>query len=317
MRAQDVQDNLIVPVEATESAELLPFLAALVAQGRLSRIIVDEAHLILAHHHFRDIMNTLTWVGKVGVPVVVQSATIPPSILPHLFAKLGITQYRTCREATPRPNISYRFVTDPFPRRELKHIYDRHMSAHGKMLIFCNDKVTAKDIATSFGIDFVDGTHSSDEIELTLSKLRDGTRRAVACTTVLGVALDVADVNLVVHLGCPYNALGFSQETGRGGRRVGTMSTSIVLLEPNFACHRIPSPDYPGTRLMYDLASNSNLCRHFLLTLYIDGAGKTCSMMQWVSNMCDVCARHSTMLRQDIPKVVYSSDLILPYLVRQ
>ncbi|KAF7966152.1 hypothetical protein HWV62_39780, partial [Athelia sp. TMB] len=280
MRAQDVPDNLIVPVESTESAELLPFLGVLVTQGRLSRIIVDEAHLILAHHHFRGVMNTLTWVGKVGVPVVVQSATLPPSILPHLFAKLGISQYRTCREATPRPNISYNFVTDPFPRQELKRIYERHMAGEGKMLIFCNDKSTAKEIATGFGIDFADGTHSSEEIEVILSKLRDGTRRAIASTTVLGVALDVADVNLVVHLGCPYNALGFSQETGRGGRRAGTMATSIVLLEPNLSCRRFPSPDYSGGRLMYDLAMNRNLCRRFLLTLYVDGVGTTCSMME-------------------------------------
>lgn len=317
MGLQDIPDNLIVVLETTLSDTFKGYITNLHHLQRLARIVVDEAHLILAHSHFRPVMNRLTWVGTVGVPVIVQSATIPPSILSHLFAKLGVSVYRTCREPTPRPNIRYTVVTVPNAQVEVIRLWQKALSGTGKTLIFCSDKDTVNRLSAILQIPKCTGADDAVDTAAVLSKLRAGTIRGIVCTIVLGVALDVPNVDLIIHYGCPFNMVGYSQETGRGGRSPDTFATSVVILEPNRRPHTVHEPDYMGTRLMQRHVEDNDLCRNWMMSSFNDGIGVTCSMMSRVANLCDVCERQLSLPFGETVDVEYSSDLILPYLIRQ
>lgn len=307
--------NIIVVLETTLSEHLQAFFRRLVDSRLLSRIIIDEAHLLIAHQGFRSVMLGLAWVGKLGVPVVIQSATIPPSVLPHLFQMLGVTQYHVCREPTSRPNISYRVVTVASPEHEIERLVNIALAGHGKMLIFCTSKEIVERLASKLHIRPCTGLTTAEHLSTLFRDLRQGTIRVVISTTVLGVALDVPEVDTVVHLGCPFNMVGYTQEAGRGGRGVGTMSTSIIVLGRQLIPHKIPETDYMGVRLIYDHVLNTTRCRQWMPSLFNDGVGMTCTMMALVSNLCDVCERNSRLA--NFEDIEYSDAMILPYLVRQ
>lgn len=317
MGLEDVPDNLLIVLETALSDNFKHYLTELSHLHRLARIVVDEAHLILAHSHFRPVMNSLAWVGKVGVPVIVQSATIPPSILSHLFAKLGVSMYHICREPTPRPNIRYTVVTVPNAQLEVIRLWQEALLGTGKTLIFCIDKQTATRLSAVLNIPKCTGEEDAAATTAVLSRLRDGTIRGIVCTIVLGVALDVPDVDLIIHNGCPYNMVGYSQETGRGGRAPDTFAKSVVILERNRQPHTVHEPDYMGTLLMQHHVENHTLCRNWMMSSFNDGIGVTCSMMSRVANLCDVCERQLSLPSDRAVVVEYSSDLIAPYLIRQ
>lgn len=313
MDSQDAPDILLVVMETSSSDGFRLHLEQLVQANRLARVIIDEAHLILAHCHFRPVMNTLTWVGALGVPAIVQSATIPPSILPHLFAKVGVTHYTICREPTPRPNVAFKVQTVDDVDSHIARIWAARNVAPLTTLFFCSSEDVVKRLAKSLRIEPCYAALGNDANSALLSRLRNGSIRGIITTPVLGVALDVPDVSLVVHRGCPFNMLGYIQESGRSGRNPDGFATSLVLLERNFSPHKVQEPDYAGTRLMDDHIRNDTHCRHWMITLFNDGVGMTCTMMPWISNLCDVCERQVDSL---VP-VEYSSDMILPYLLGQ
>lgn len=315
MSISNMPTNIIVALETTSFDTLQAFLRRLTDSNLLARIIIDEAHLLVAHQHFRDVMLTLDWVGKLGVPVIIQSATIPPSVLPHLFQMLGVTQYQVCRERTSRSNISYRVVKVAVPERELERLVQHTMAGHGKMLVFCTSQESVKRLAAQFHISPCTGSTSPVDLNALLQDLRQGIIRVVISTPVLGVALDVPEVDTVVHLGCPFSMVGYIQEAGRGGRGPGTMSTSIVLLPERPLPHKVPATDYMGVRLVFDHVLNTTLCRQWMPSLFNDGIGMTCTMMGTVANLCDVCERNSRL--PNVQEVEYSDAMILPYLVRQ
>lgn len=318
MGIEDVPDNLVIVLEVSQSDSFKSYIRDLAARGKLARIVFDEAHLLLGHQHFRDIMQQLSWIGSVGVPVIIQSATIPPSILPHVFSKLGVVQYHVCREPTSRSNISYQVVRVSSADREVKRLWDLGGCRNGKTLIFCHSKAKVEQIARECDIPHCNGTMKAEEITTLLSQLREGKIRGIVSTTVLGVALNVPDVDLIIHHGCPYNMVGYSQETGRGGRGSNTFATSIVILDPSMTPHNIVEPDYMGIRLVQDHVLDETRCRHWMLALFNDGIGMTCSMMPWITHLCDVCERESRLPTPARAVIVeYSNDAILPYLISQ
>src|SRR5262249_49777310 len=102
--------HILVSVENADLDSFLRYIMKLVADGRIARIIVDEAHLVLLHELFREVMNTLHWAGAQGVQIVLLSATVPPSLEGELFNKFGVKVYTVCRTRTSRPNLSYNVI---------------------------------------------------------------------------------------------------------------------------------------------------------------------------------------------------------------
>src|SRR5258708_20103272 len=61
---------LLVAVESCTWADLQHYISTLVRLGRLARIVVDEAHLLLKHETFRPCMTVLSFLGTHPVSMV-------------------------------------------------------------------------------------------------------------------------------------------------------------------------------------------------------------------------------------------------------
>jgi hypothetical protein len=291
--------NILVTIEHCDTFIFHEFVSRLVASRRLSRIVIDEPHLALTHDTFRDIMGTLQWLGSMDCQIALLSATVPPSLVEALFAKFGITQYVVCREKTSRPNISFNVIRSYTPRKTLDDKVREVLAKAGtdKAIIFCRSREEAESTAKQLGFPCCHGYMTKEEIEVIVKQLRAGEVRAIVCTTVLGVSLDVEDIAWAFHLDYPYDMMSFIQESGRAGRTPGMPAFSYVII-PQYSYPQYPKPDRFGAKLIHDWAANTTYCRRWLMQLFNDGVAEPCSMMVGISHMCDVC-KAAQLIRPD------------------
>jgi hypothetical protein len=283
--------HILVAVESTNWTEFKNFIRILVRDGRLARIIIDEAHLVLTHASFRDIMHLLQWLGQQSVQIVLQSASIPPRLEPALCAKFALTNYVSCRGETCRSNISYNVIHTHSVTATLDKMVRAALagSEDAKVMIYCRSQAAAEATAARLSIGLCHGNMTSEEVNKVLGRLRAGEIRAIASTTILGAALDVPEVSHVFHEDYPYDVISFAQESGRCGRRNGDKGYSYVIVEtgarnPNGAEQRPFGGD-----LIYAWANDDVICRRWFMQVYNDGFGRPCSMMTGTSHLCDNC----------------------------
>jgi superfamily II DNA helicase RecQ len=310
---------LLVTIETTQSANFHKYMQQLSMSDRLARIIVDEAHLALTHDSFRSVMGTLQWLGSRSIQIVLQTATLPPSLEADLFNVFGISTYLVSRSATCRPNISYTIKrckrADMATTLAAEFTEAMAMSTTNRVMIFCLSKMDAENTAAQLGIPYCHSEMSQDAIDNLLHGFRAGQVRGIASTSLLGVGLDVPGVTHVFHLDYPRDVLSFAQETGRLGRDSGTpRAWSIVIAPHDSSKPKFPEPDRFGARLLRDAIDNRTLCRRLMVQMFIDGAAEPCSMMERQANLCDNCIEASMTVPERGADSVFPTTLIARYL---
>ena len=104
-------DLLFVAVEQAVEPAFLNHLQIMHGMGILKRIVMDEAHVSLTHRNFRPDMEKLVIVMRtVPVPVLLLTATMPPSMELDLRIALACSVWEVIRAETTRPEIGYEVV---------------------------------------------------------------------------------------------------------------------------------------------------------------------------------------------------------------
>jgi superfamily II DNA helicase RecQ len=102
---------LILPIEHLPKA--LPMLKSLAINHKLSRVVFDEGHVLVHWANFRFICMHAKIASSLSVPIVLLSASVPPSMVHQLSAVLGLQFQKILRPLhTWRPNIIYGFHSD-------------------------------------------------------------------------------------------------------------------------------------------------------------------------------------------------------------
>src|ERR1700733_9088551 len=164
MSALHAPSAIIVAIDSTHWEVFQDFIRKLHANGRLARIIVDEAHLALEHESFRPVMHQLKWMGSSGMQIILQTATLPPTQEQQLLDIFGITMCHISRTETPRPNISYNVIRaasanlDIAVGEEYKKAIE--YSENNRVLIFCRSKSDARNTARLLDIPHCDADMS-------------------------------------------------------------------------------------------------------------------------------------------------------------
>jgi superfamily II DNA or RNA helicase len=295
--------NLLVTIEATESERFHQFLLQLNQEGRLARVILDEAHLILTHDDFRPVMSTLTWLGEQAIQLVLLTATLPPALQTKLFQAVSLTGPLLLRLPTPRPNISFRVVRVPAKEDLEPHVVNVHQQAlveGDKILIFCSSRSLVDSYSQTLGVPGLHAQYSSEEIHDTIARFRAGEVRTIVATCILGVGLDVPAVTHVIHAGLPYDVISFAQEVGRLGRDKDTRKAwSVVVSHPN-QFRKEPQEDLYGGKLMMEWFRDDRTCRRIALQTFLDGHAVPCAMLGPDVHLCDNCETKSQETFEDI-----------------
>jgi superfamily II DNA or RNA helicase len=246
---------VIASVEHVLTDQYRIFVAELVRCGKLSRVVVDEAHLIPMWASFRSSLKSLaTFVRPPGitVPVVMLTATAPPALVPLMTEMCGVSRYQVVRAASYRPNISYRVERQPgaagsitFYMRAAGKVLEtiekyRSDSAHSRVIVYMQTRAAVDTLcsilcceASTAAYRYHAGMANEDRVraQKAWADNVDGAERfkVMVATSAFGTGIDYPSIRAVVHVEGARSLLEFIQESGRAGRD-GHAAESIVLL---------------------------------------------------------------------------------------
>jgi superfamily II DNA helicase RecQ len=304
---------IIVAIDSTSWEVFQDFMRKLQANNRLARIIVDEAHLALEHESFRPVMGLLKWIGGLGVQIVLQTATLPPTQEQALLNIFGITMCHVSHTETPRPNISYNVVRAAGANLDtaVSEAYQKAIgySETNRVLIFCRSKADARHTTQMLNIPHCDADMSQDEINALLGSFWNGSQRAISSTSILGVGLDIQHMTHVIHRDYPANVVSFVQEVGRLGHDEATEKAWSIVVLPALDTKSIQEDGF-GALLIRISLNNSDHCHRLLIQMYLDGVAEPCTLMEGRVHMCDVCEAKSRTKPATFERLVFPSGLM-------
>ena len=255
---------ILVSVEKAVTHSFMEFLNRLANLGRLSRIVIEEAHLALTAANYRPQFKKLGAIRpSAPTPFTMVTASLPPTMERLLSSSLG-SQFQVLRSSTTRPNLKYGVV----PVEE----YDEHFSPQGSArvrrvqlcavelmrrtlprhladnedsrgILFCPTKAECEAVSEmlhskSISSCFYHGGMNRTARSKAEGMWRGGKSLVMCATSAFGVGIDYSDVAVVMHLGHSNSLLDYSQESGRCGRG-GKVSACIVVADDHYSAAKI------------------------------------------------------------------------------
>ncbi|MGF3054444.1 DNA helicase RecQ [Microbacterium sp. YY-03] len=202
-----------------------PATRALIAQGTLSVIAIDEAHCVSQWgHDFRPDYLALGDLGDAfpGVPRMALTATATRATHAEITERLHLGQAAHFVSSFDRPNIQYRIAAKTDARKQLvAFIRSQPEGVVGIVYALSRKQVeqTAEHLRAQ-GIDALPyhaGLPADVRARHQSRFLREDGVVMVA-TIAFGMGIDKPDVRFVAHIDLPKSVEGYYQETGRAGR---------------------------------------------------------------------------------------------------
>ena len=287
--------QLLVAVENCSWPDLHAYITTLVRLGRLSRVVVDEAHLLEKHRTFRPCMATLEFLGGLAISIVLMTATWPRALERLLFEKLGRKVYQVLRRSTDRPEISHQLIPvrvqwGDFEEAVAERILSlvQPLRGHDRALLFCNSRDECDRMAKLLRWLPYHSSVSTGERSDAMKRWKNGIVFGLGCTSMLNCCLDYPHVSFVFHLGPPRDVIDYYQAIGRLARGGGT-GQSVVYFDPSsLRKPRAEGNDLFGENVIHDMMQDTSLCRRLHPSFFLDGVGVPCAMLP-KAQLCDTC----------------------------
>ncbi|QLL31032.1 hypothetical protein HG536_0A08470 [Torulaspora globosa] len=194
--------------------------------GKLARIVVDEAHCVSNWgHDFRPDYKELKYFKREypDVPMIALTATASEQVRMDIIHNLELQNPVFLKQSFNRTNLYYEIL-----KKTKNTIFEicgaiktRFKGQTG--IIYCHSKNSCEQVAAQMqrnGIKcaFYHAGMEPDE-RLTIQKAWQADEIQVICATVaFGMGIDKPDVRFVYHFTVPRTLEGYYQETGRAGR---------------------------------------------------------------------------------------------------
>ena len=308
---------VLVAVESCEWDGVKTYITTLIRTGRLARIAVDEAHLLLQQASFRPCLDVLEYFGQMPTSIILMTATCPRHMEGRLFEKVGRKVYRVLRRDTDRPEIAQQMVHLP-PTDIEKTVADKislltgDFSRKDRALLFCWSRDECDAMAALLRWKPYHSGISVEERLRNKQQWTEGDVVGLVCTSMLNCCLDFPSVRCVFHLGPPRDGTDYYQAIGRCGRD-GLPAYSIVYFHDT-GLRKIKSSignDLFGVKVMYDTLCDSSTCRRLRFGTFFDGVATPCMMIPG-AQLCDVCKAQLTEEPPTAP-MPFPDHLLLDY----
>ena len=266
------------------------FLARLRQFKRLDRIVLDECHVILnKSQNFRRNLRRLGELIEQKTQILLLTATLPPRYEGSLFETLFLDQKKASIYRLPsnRSNIRYSVYYNQTYEDILTRIQSKDIQySSDRLIVYTRTIDQAKQLAQT--LDWPVYYSQSPGRERVLRKFLDPTQNfgRIVATSALGLGLDIPNIRAIIHIDRPYRLYEYSQESGRAGRD-GKKSEALLLLFPSSdqSTSRSKNRDDIFEYKVIDQYTEE-LCRRFILSLYLDNIGKACESTDF---KCDFC----------------------------
>ena len=209
-------------------------LRSIIAECRLSLVVVDEAHCISQWGHdfrpaYRKLQNLKSELGE--IPVLALTATATRRVSGDIIRQLGMQKPDGFKGSFYRPNLhitvhrkggeSAPGVAKRNTRKDILGIVRRHRGNNG--IIYCMSRRAVEGLSAwlvSQGVRAVPYHAGLSETERTRNQdafARDEVDVVVA-TVAFGMGIDKSNVRFVIHRDMPKSIEAWYQEIGRAGR---------------------------------------------------------------------------------------------------
>jgi hypothetical protein len=297
-----VHSVVVVVLEAMDEAFFL-YANGLQAQGGLSHLFWDEAHLIVRdsdsepgpdgqHRDFRVWREKLARTRSLALPRVFMSATLAPTDVEVLgqIAGIDFLHLDTVRESVNVPGLAWAVVKVP-PASLIATLVARVRGAlsSGRVLVYVASRVRGAEAAAALACAFYHGGLDPAERESIRRgfEAADGPRVLVA-TTAAGEGWDIQGVGTVLIFDRVFDPMTLVQQAGRCARGPGAQGRCLVLLSTETRSRVGPSSDV-DRRALSDFLHGPR-CRRAVIVGHFDGESRGFCRPEEEEALCDVCA---------------------------
>ena len=224
-----IQLLYVTPEMLSKSQAVIDIFKRLHVQGKLARIVIDEAHCVSQWgHDFRPDYKELGEVRKQfpAVPVMALTATATENVKVDVIHNLGMKNCEIFTQSFNRPNLSYEVRPKKKANEILESIADTIRKYYKNQcgIIYCLSRKNCETVAGKLRKEFrVKAQHyhagmESEERINVQKRWQAGEYHVIVATIAFGMGIDKPDVRFVIHHSIPKSLEGYYQETGRAGR---------------------------------------------------------------------------------------------------
>lgn len=282
---QEAAIVLVTPESAME-ARFQTFLNEMRLMRRLDRIVIDECHIMVSQEaEFRPVMQELGRLQRHQVPMMMLTATLPPTEEGQLWQQLDCTRAEVTmfRAPTTRRNVQYRVWRPVMPGRP----YPRAWVEDEQVVRFIRERIQQADGGRV--IIYAPWTTQVTAMAGILAGFVRSQQSVMVATSALGMGLDIPNIRSIIHIGTPRTMLDYAQESGRAGRDGQT--SEAIIIQPVGWDEPPPWVDKGMiARRQYQAVQEyiGARCRRVVLDHFTDGHGRQdCEEDQ--SMACDGC----------------------------
>ncbi|KAG8754155.1 hypothetical protein FRC11_006804 [Ceratobasidium sp. 423] len=255
-------------------------------------IVIEEPHLLLTQKHFHPLCDALKNLGKIGASIVLTTATLSPEAEAHLKEALGIVTLSTVCMSTQWPEIQYhaiQYATNQEIKASVHHAntYIPQLAPGETILMQCCEKTLAIDLAASMGVPVFHADLTTGDKEYILSHWLKGEFSCLVATGALGAGVHHPHVHVVIHVGIPYGAAEFLQESDQGGCN-RKPALSLILWSKPFPPANAEI-DFSGYQALKEMLDDGIGCCQYHLSTAHDGIALACSCSDSSCMPCDNC----------------------------
>ncbi len=226
-RALDaIRQKLADIVFCTPERLVTPEFIAVLRQGSISLVVIDEAHCISQWgHDFRpaylELAAALDALGR--PPLLALTATATPAVTDDICRQLNAAQMQVVNAGIYRANLHYavRQCTSEAQRNARAVALATHL--HGAGIIYCatiKAAIALQQALQQAGVvaDLYHGKLRAAERRASQDRFMQGSTRLMVATNAFGMGIDRRDIRFVIHLQIPAKLEAYVQESGRAGR---------------------------------------------------------------------------------------------------
>ena len=230
------------------------FIKMLAKNNTLAFVAIDEAHCVSSWgNEFRPAYTNLsiikTWIPQ--IPILALTATASVKVRTDICNIIGLTDPVIIYSSFDRPNLKIIVKSKNKIETDVINLLQHHKNDYS--IIYCKTRNDTDKLAQILNKNKIDAHpyHAGlldDDREDIQTAFINGEFKCIVATIAFGLGINIPNVRIVIHYGCPKNLESYYQEIGRAGRDGLTSYCYLYYSSKDFMLNRFFLKEIPDEK---------------------------------------------------------------------